>query len=152
MHQPSLVDLVLLPTQTNTQAPMYRQIKSMATFLHIRKCCTVGGQCRSPPTHRIYNCKHFLPSLSLFLTHSLLFTWSQLHLHMYLWPSTTWMCTPTYVDSTSKHTLTIPVISKHILIGATQKNSKMHAGFMNEPRDGFRQHFFFFIWLGVLSF
>ncbi len=45
-------------THTHTQAHMHRQMKSMATFLHIRKCCTVGGQWRSPPTHRIFNCKH----------------------------------------------------------------------------------------------
>ena len=60
IHQPSLVELHSVPAHTNphTQAHMHRQIKSMATFLHIRKCCTVGGQQRSPPTHRIFNCKH----------------------------------------------------------------------------------------------
>lgn len=56
-------------TNTHTQVHMHRQIKSMATFLHIRKCCTVGGQWRSPPTHRIFNslCTN---SSSLYLTHA----------------------------------------------------------------------------------
>lgn len=60
MHQHSLVALNGVVAHTNplTYTHMERQIKSMATFLHIRKRYTVGGQQRSPPTHRVFNCKH----------------------------------------------------------------------------------------------
>ncbi len=102
---------------------MHRQIESMAAFLHIRKCCTVGGRWRSPPTHRIFNCKYVrIHPLAI----SLMFTWDQPHLHMLLWASTalcvhTHTCRPNIETHTHTHTL---CHIKHLMIWATQKYPK----------------------------
>lgn len=102
---------------------MHRQMKSMATFPYIRKYCTVGGQWRSPPTHRIFNCTHVETHP---LCISLMFAWDQLHLQIQLWARSACVCTPTHVDLTSKHAHkpSLSVTWKHFRIWATQRCSK----------------------------
>lgn len=103
IHQATLAELDTVATHTNTRSltSAHIQTNQINGYLppHREALHTVGGLWRSPPTHRIFNCKRGqIHQLSLFIVSVV--AWDPLYLHM----QDSLMCTPTCVLPTQKHT------------------------------------------------